>query len=70
MITLRLPPDIEERLEKLAKKKGKSKTHCARQAIVDLLQDEEDIRIAASRMKKGRPTISLDEAEKRLGLKY
>lgn len=69
MITLRLPPDIEEKLEKLAKRMGKSKTHCARQAIVDLLQDDEDYRIAVSRMRKGRPSISLDEAERRLGVK-
>lgn len=69
MITLRLPPDIEEKLEKLAKRTGKSKTHCARQAIVDLLQDDEDYRIAVSRMRKGRPSISLDEAERRLGVK-
>jgi len=71
MITLRLPPDIEEKLAKLAKRSGKSKTHCARQAVIDLLQDEEDARIAVSRMRKGRPSISLslDEAERRLGLK-
>lgn len=69
VITLRLPLDVEEKLEKLAKKHGQSKTHYARQAILDLLQDEDDLKIALSRMKKGRPTISLEEAERRLGLK-
>jgi predicted DNA-binding protein len=63
------PPDIEGKLEKLAKKAGKSKTHCVRQAVMYLLQDEEDATIAVSRMRKGRPSISLDKAARRLGLK-
>ncbi|MBF0292640.1 MAG: ribbon-helix-helix protein, CopG family [Nitrospinae bacterium] len=69
MITLRIPKDAEDKLVKLANKTGKSKSYYARRALLDFLQDKEDYDIAMARVKKGRPTISIDEAEKRLGLK-
>ncbi|MBF0635492.1 MAG: ribbon-helix-helix protein, CopG family [Nitrospinae bacterium] len=69
MITLKIPKDAEDKLVKLANKTGKSKSYYARRALLDFLQDKEDYDIAMARVKKGRPTISIDEAEKRLGLK-
>jgi predicted transcriptional regulator len=35
MLALRLPPEIEERLDALAKRTGRSKSYYARQAILD-----------------------------------
>lgn len=69
MITLRIPKEAEDKLEKLANKTGKSKSYYARRALLDFLQDKEDYDIAMARVKKGRPAIPIDEAEKRLGLK-
>ena len=41
MLALRLPPDIEERLEALARRTGRSKSFYAREAILEHLGDLE-----------------------------
>ncbi|MBI5814346.1 MAG: ribbon-helix-helix protein, CopG family [Nitrospinae bacterium] len=69
MITLKIPKDAEEKLEKLVNKTGKTKSYYARRALLDFLRDKEDYDIVMARIKKGRPTIPIDEAERRLGLK-
>ncbi len=65
MLALRLPPEIEDRLEALAKRTGRSKSFYARQAILEHLDDLEDIYLAESRMKQlaeGRSsTVSIAE---------
>jgi len=42
MIAVRLPPKLEKRLERLARKTGRSKTFCVREAILQHLEDLED----------------------------
>lgn len=49
MLALRLPEDIERRLEALAKRTGRSKSFYARQAIVEHLDDLEDAYLAQER---------------------
>lgn len=44
MLALRLPEDVEERLAAVAKATGRSKSYYAREAIVQHLDDLEDIR--------------------------
>ena len=72
MLALRLPSDIEMRLDALAKSTGRTKTFYAREAILEYLDDLEDAYLAQSRLADlhaGRSsTISLDEVERRLGL--
>ena len=68
MLALRLPPEIEKRLECLAKKTGRTKSYYARQAVIEFLDDQEDYLIALSRLEKERPGIPLEEVERRLGL--
>lgn len=68
MLAIRLPPKIENRLESLARKTGRTKTYYARQAILEHLQDLEDYYLAEARLKEKLPTISLEEMVKRLGL--
>lgn len=46
MLALRLPPDLEERLERLAKRTGRTKTYYAREAIIERLDDLERIYLA------------------------
>ena len=46
MLALRLPKDIEDRLEALARKTGRTKSFYARQAIVEHMQDLEDYFLA------------------------
>jgi RHH-type rel operon transcriptional repressor/antitoxin RelB len=54
MLAIRLPPDIEARLEKLAKATGRSKTFYAREAIEEHLADLEDIYLAERRLEDVR----------------
>lgn len=67
-----LPDDIELRLDALAKATGRTKTFYARQAILQHIEDLEDIYLAESRLealRAGRTkTTSLDDVEKELGL--
>ena len=46
MLAIRLPPAIEKRLEKLARRTGRTKTYYVREAILEHLQDLEDMRLA------------------------
>jgi RHH-type rel operon transcriptional repressor/antitoxin RelB len=65
MLALRLPPEIEARLDKLAKRTGRSKSFYARQAILEHLDDLEDIYVAEQRLAEYRrgesETVSLTE---------
>jgi len=69
MLAIRLPADIELRLETLAKTTGRTKTFYAREAILKYLDDLEDIYQAEKRLEDIRAgkseTISLDKVMKR-----
>lgn len=43
MLAIRLPEEIEQRLDFLAKETGRTKTFYAREAILNYLEDLEDI---------------------------
>lgn len=43
MLAIRLPQSIEKRLEKLARRTGRTKTYYAREAILRHLEDLEDL---------------------------
>ena len=72
MLALRLPSDIEERLETLAKATGRTKSFYAREAILEHLDDLEDIYLAEKTLEQVRrgemTTHSLDDVERDLGL--
>jgi RHH-type rel operon transcriptional repressor/antitoxin RelB len=72
MLALRLPADIEKRLEDLARKTGRSTSEHALEAIVEHLDDLEDLHLAEQRLaelNKGQTsTISLAEMMKAHGV--
>jgi RHH-type rel operon transcriptional repressor/antitoxin RelB len=68
MLAIRLNPEVEARLEALAKSTGRTKSFYAREAIMEHLEDLEDYYLAAERSKADSQNISLDEVEQRLGL--
>jgi|TARA_R110000772_G_scaffold233559_1_gene345138 RHH-type rel operon transcriptional repressor/antitoxin RelB len=72
MLALRLPTEIEERLEALAKATGRTKSFYAREAILEHLEDLEDIYLAEKTLEQVRrgemTTHSLDDVERNLGL--
>jgi RHH-type transcriptional regulator, rel operon repressor / antitoxin RelB len=51
MLAIRLPATIEKRLDRLAKRTGRTKTYYAREAILKHLEDLEDIHIAEKRLE-------------------
>ena len=51
MLALRLPPEIEARLDALAKRTGRTKSYYAREAILEHLEDLEDYYIAEDRIR-------------------
>lgn len=72
MLALRLPDDIEHRLQFLAEQTGRSKTFYAKEAILKYLEEMEDIFLADQALKafreSGEKVISIDELERELGL--
>lgn len=72
MLAIRLPADIEKRLAELAKATGRSKTFYVREAILEHLDDLEDIYLAEKRLedlRQGRSsTVPIEELLKENGL--
>jgi RHH-type rel operon transcriptional repressor/antitoxin RelB len=66
MLALRLPPEIEERLEALAKKTGRTKSYYAREAIVRQIEDIEDYYLAQRRLSRGGLRVTLESLERDL----
>ena len=66
MLALRLPPDIEQRLDALAKKTGRSKSYYAREAILRQIEDIEDDYLARQRLSRGGARVTLDRLERDL----
>lgn len=70
--SIRLDPAIEQRLDQLATKTGRTKAYYLRELVANGLDDLEDYYLAAStmeRVRKGEERVySLEEAERDLGL--
>jgi RHH-type rel operon transcriptional repressor/antitoxin RelB len=73
MLAIRLPEKIEKRLERLAKRTGRTKTYYAREAILEHLDDLEDIYLAEKALEEVRSgrtkPIPLKKVMRRYGLK-
>jgi RHH-type rel operon transcriptional repressor/antitoxin RelB len=68
MLAIRLQPDLEERLNRLARMTGRTKTFYAREAIEQHLEDLEDYYLAADALKNRGRIYSAEEAKRELGL--
>ncbi len=72
MLAIRLPAEIEARLDALAKATGRTKTYYAREAILEYLDDLEDLYLAEQRLIEHRAgntqAVPLEEVMKRYGL--
>lgn len=71
-VSLRLPDEVSQRLEHLAKLTGRSKTYYMLEAIREHIDDLEDLYLAEQRLADSRAgtsqTYTLEEVEKSLGL--
>lgn len=74
MLAIRLPAEIEARLESLAKSTGRTKSFYVREALLEHLADLEDLYLAEQRLLKHRAakgkTIPLAEMMKRHGMAH
>ena len=72
MLAIRLPETIEKRLDRLAKRTGRTKTFYAREAILAHLEDLEDAYLAEETLediRAGRSrTIPLESVIKKHGV--
>ena len=68
MLALRLPKDIEDRLDALAKKTGRTKSFYAREAILEHLDDLEDLYYVLAIEPDSEDTVSLDDVMKKYNI--
>ena len=72
MLAIRLPPEIEARLDALAKSTGRTKTYYVREAILEHLADLEDLHLAEKRvaaLRAGKSgTVALAKLMKQFGV--
>lgn len=72
MLALTLPPEIETRLDELARRTGRSTSFYAREAILEHLDDLEDLYLAEQRLRELKQgddeTVALAELTTRYGV--
>ena len=68
MLGIRLEPDLEKRLDRLAKETGRSKSYYAKLAIREYLEEREDYLLGIAALERNEPRISLEALERELGL--
>ena len=72
MLAIRLPEKIEKRLDRLARRTGRTKTYYARVAILQYLDELEDIYLAEKRLEAGRAgrsrPIPIEQVMRRYGV--
>ncbi|WP_375458226.1 CopG family transcriptional regulator [uncultured Enterovirga sp.] len=72
MLAVRIPPDLESRLDKAVEWVGRSKSELVVEAVLAHLEDLEDVHaadLALAEIAAGRSsTTTLEEVERELGL--
>ncbi|MBI2384323.1 MAG: ribbon-helix-helix protein, CopG family [Gammaproteobacteria bacterium] len=68
MLGIRLEPEMEARLEKLAKQTGRTKSYYAREAIRQFLEDREDYLRGLAVLERQERRYPLSQVRKELGL--
>lgn len=72
MLSIELPEDVEMRLDQLVKETGRAKTEHVLDAILDYLEELEDLRIAEARLEDNRAgrskTIPLGQIMRQYGM--
>ena len=68
MLSIRLPENLEHKLEYLSEQTHRPKSYYVRLALERFLEDEEDYRLAVARLEEKSPRLTIEEMEKKLGL--
>lgn len=67
MLSVRLDEETEKRLRRLSKKTGRSVSYYAREAVINLLEDMEDVYMAEMVLARNERVWSHEEVKKHLG---
>ena len=67
-LTILLDSEIDDELTELARSTGRDKQSLAHEALIEWLEDQEDIRDALAILAQGNQRISLEEVNRDLGL--
>lgn len=68
LIVVRLPDELERKLEHLSKETGRSKSYYVKKALEQYIEDREDYLLAAARLEEKNPRIPYKKIRKELGL--
>jgi len=68
MLAIRLDKELEKELDLLAKARGSNRSTVVREAILQYLEDNEDLQLAKESLSKMNSTKSLKQLRKELGL--
>lgn len=64
MIAVRLPKELETKLERVANETHRSKSYYIRKALEQFLEDREDYLLAAARLEEENPRIPYEKIKK------
>jgi RHH-type transcriptional regulator, rel operon repressor / antitoxin RelB len=68
MPEIRLEPELDARLDKLAQETGRSKSYYAEEAIRQYLEDREDYLLGIEVLERQEPRTSIADLRKEFGL--
>jgi RHH-type rel operon transcriptional repressor/antitoxin RelB len=68
MLAVRLDKELEKELDLLAKARGSNRSAVVREAIIQYLEDNEDLQLAKESLSKMSSAKSLKKLRKELGL--
>ncbi len=68
MLAIRLDKELEKEIDLLAKTRGSNRSAVVREAIIQYLEDNEDLQLAKESLSKISSTKSLKQLRKELGL--
>jgi len=68
MLAIRLDKELEKELDLLAKTRGSNRSALVREAIIQYLEDNEDMQLAKESLIKMKSTKSLKKLRKELDL--
>ncbi|MBC8431789.1 MAG: ribbon-helix-helix protein, CopG family [Desulfobacterales bacterium] len=68
MLAIRIDKEIEKELDLLAKIRGSNRSAVVREAIIQYLEENEDLQLAKDSLSKMSSTKSLRQLRKELGL--
>ncbi|MFP4301978.1 MAG: ribbon-helix-helix protein, CopG family [Alkalispirochaetaceae bacterium] len=70
MLAVRLDPETEDKLNRLAHETGRSKSYYVKQAIENYLEEREDYLLALAVLEKNEPRKPIAEVRRDLGLDH